>query len=124
MSAFIKQLTQEAGFRLKGDEIHVPLGERGHIVYVEDLGGNAFRIWAIAAPKRIVDALPDIDNAVLRWNRQSDLVDFCIDGRSRLIGSCAIPRVGIDGGEWKIYINALAQACDRLEWLLTGKDEH
>ena len=56
-------------------------------------------------------------------NRFSDLVGFKIDHAGRLVGEAWVPLAGLDGEEWSLYVNAVARACDRVEYLLSGGDE-
>ena len=43
--------------------------------------------------------------------------------RGRLVGETWVPLAGLHAGEWATYVRALAWSCDRLEYLLTGRDE-
>jgi hypothetical protein len=118
-----RRLSREVGFSVVGDGLRVTLGEvRSQTVYVEDSDdhGPVLRIWSVAAPARVVQ-----QSAMLAWgrNRTSDLVGYKTDGRGRLIGEAWVPTAGLDAEEWRFYVNALAQACDRTEYLLTGSDE-
>ena len=44
---------------------------------------------------------------------------FKVDGRGRLIGEAWVPIAGLDADEWRVYVNAVAQACDRTEGIST-----
>jgi hypothetical protein len=64
--------------------------------------------------------------ARLVWprNRRTPLVTFMLDERSRLIGRIEHPRVTLNPPELRAILLHLARECDRLEYLLTGRDEH
>jgi hypothetical protein len=121
-----RKMSREAGFSVVGGEIDVTFGdERKHRVTVEERPDrNELRLWAVAARPAM---LPDDPNGphVHAWkrNRLSDLVGFKIDGRGRLIGEAWVPLAGLDAEEWALYVRTVARACDRVEYLLSGRDE-
>ena len=59
--------------------------------------------------------------AALR-NRHLRLIGLRIVGEGRLIGECRVPKPGLTAGEFQLHARHLAAECDRLEYLLTGKD--
>jgi hypothetical protein len=69
-----------------------------------------------------VDSLDDPLGMAWDRNRVTDLVGFKVDGGGRLIGEVWVPVSGLDSGEWAFAIRSLARACDRLEYLLSGRD--
>ena len=64
--------------------------------------------------------------ASITWQRNAmkDLVTFAFDGRDRLVGRMEQPVATLDPEELKLYIQVLAEECDRFEYVLTGKDQH
>lgn len=119
-------LSRDAGFKVSGDEITVMFSDgRQHRVAVEEPPEREeLRLLAVAAKPSMLPA--DADGPHLfawRRNRFSDLVGFKIDGRGRLVGETWVPLAGLDAGEWALYVRTLAQACDRVEYLLSGRDE-
>ena len=120
-----RKLTREPAFDVQGDAISVRLeGERGQQVFVEDANPALLRVWSVAARPAMLQQLeegPDL----YAWgrNRLSDLVGFKTDSRGRLIGEAWVPTEGLDAGEGAVYVRAVALACDRVEYLLSGKDE-
>lgn len=58
------------------------------------------------------------------WRKNSfkELVGFSFDRRNRLIGVIEQPAATLDHEELVLYIETLAQECDRFEHKLTGKD--
>jgi len=59
--------------------------------------------------------------AALR-NRQLRLFGLRIVGEGRLVGECRVPKPGLTAAEFQLHARHLAAECDRLEYLLTGKD--
>jgi hypothetical protein len=117
-----RELSKVAGFEVEGDRVRISVGARWQVVRVEtDEGG--VRLWSTVARARQVDELrPDIINRIGEQNRLSELMGFRIDRRGRLIGEAWVPAAGLKADEWDFYVGTLAEACDRLEFVLTGKD--
>jgi hypothetical protein len=100
--------------------------KRQQRVFVDAGDPSALRVWSVASsPSRVAAASPNESAHLVAWrrNRASDLVGFKVDGRGRLIGEAWVPVAGLDPGEWRPYVTAVAQACDRTEYLLSGRDE-
>lgn len=60
--------------------------------------------------------------AVWERNATVQLVGFGFDRRGRLIGQVRHPAEHLDPEELELYVNTLAVECDRLEYLLSGRD--
>lgn len=119
-----RRLTREAGLAPTGDTIEVRFhDERHQQVLVGDANPMLLHVWSVAARPAMLDQLEDADLYAWRRNRHSDLVGFKTDNRGRLIGEAWVPTEGLDAGEWGVYVRAVALACDRVEYLLSGKDE-
>jgi hypothetical protein len=102
-------------------------GDRQQRVFVEESrDGESLRLWSVAArPSAVRDATShEWSPHVLAWdrNRDSDLVGFKVDGRGRLIGEAWVPLDGLEAEEWGVWVRTVARSCDRMEYLLTGKD--
>lgn len=128
MSTDWRGLSKEAGLAVSGDGLLIRFPDgRQQQVSVDSGDGQALRVWSVAAsPSRVTAAVGRGESAhLLAWrrNRASDLVGFKVDGRGRLIGEAWVPIAGLDAGEWRTYVTAVAQACDRTEYLLSGRDE-
>ena len=67
--------------------------------------------------------MPDLPIQVWLRNRATALVGFRIDSRGRLVGEALVPKAGLTAEEFQIYVRAVAVQCDRLEYLLTGRDQ-
>lgn len=126
MSIKWRGLCREARLPIDGSAIKVRFAdERGHTVYVDNstLEGDAVRVWAVAARPSAVEGMSEPESFAAFRNRRSDVVGFKLDRKGRLIGEAWIPADGLDAEEWGVYVRAVAQACDWLEYQLTGRDE-
>lgn len=126
MSIEWRQISRDAGFRATGDcEITITLGGgRRHAVKVEPCENrDLVRLWSLAAQGADLRELRTVPS-IFAWtrNRHSDLVAFKVDGRGRLIGEVWVPTAGLSADEWTLWVCTLAQACDRMEYMLTGRD--
>lgn len=113
---------RSAGLEVSGDAVEVRFDdERRHRVQVHD-EGDALRLVAVVARPAVVLALDS--PALLAWrrNRSTQLVGFRLDERGRLVGESWVPRAGLTGEELAFYVQRVAAECDRLEYLLTGRD--
>jgi hypothetical protein len=123
-----RSLSREADLTFSTDGLLVQFADgRKQEVFVEDRQADALRVWSIAGrPARVGEAARDEDSIhAVAWarNRSSDLVGFKIDGRGRLIGEAWVPLAGLEADEWRVYVLAVARACDRTEYLLSGRDD-
>jgi len=124
MSADWQGLTRHAGLRFEGNTIVVSfLDQRSQTVNAESSGEDTLRLWSVVAKRAMLHGLktPLID----AWyrNRLSELVGFTLDTQGRMIGETWVPVAGITADEWGYLVRNLARACDRYEYLLTGRDE-
>lgn len=116
------RLCRSAGLEVSGDTINVRFeDDRRHRVQVHDTG-EALRLVAVVARPAVVQALDS--PALLAWrrNRSVQLVGFRLDDRGRLVGESWVPRAGLTGEEFAFHVRRVAAECDRLEYLLTGRD--
>lgn len=120
-----RRLSRDAGLQVTAEGLRVNVGERQQAVVVEEPEGEhaALRVFSIAGPPRVTAAYDPPDLLAWERNRASDLVGFKLDGRGRLIGEAWVPTAGLDADEWAFYVRTVAEACDRLEYLHTGRDE-
>jgi hypothetical protein len=123
LSSEWRRLTRKAALNLTGGEIRVSCGrERFQRVYVDDSIGEVIRLWSVIATRGAARHLTNPSLEVWRINSYRELVGFKVAEHGRVIGECWVPMIGITEGEWKTYVVTLAKACDRLEYLWTGKD--
>ncbi len=119
-------LSRKAGFVVEGERILVALGERRQQVNVAwDSASGICRLWSVAVPAAAARSLEvGADEFAWNRNRKSDLVGFRVDARERVIGEALVPvDEGLDVDEWRVWVLAVAQGSDRLEYLVTGRDE-
>ncbi len=66
------------------------------------------------------------DLALRAWSRnaETELVNFALDPKDRLVGEIPHPVGHLDEGELLIYLHALATEGDRFEYVLSGRDEY
>jgi hypothetical protein len=115
-------LCKGAGFAAFGDEIEVRFADdRHHRVRVDD-EGDAFRVVGVVARRGALEKLENIALQAWRRNRSTQLVGFRRDDRGRLVGEAWVPKAGLSGEEFATYVRQVAAECDRLEYLLTGRD--
>ncbi|MEZ4222321.1 MAG: YbjN domain-containing protein [Polyangiaceae bacterium] len=109
-------------FDLSPPEICVHFADgRAHRVQVEERL-DAYHLSAVVVRRAVVESLPDLPIKIWRRNRESTLVTYRIDQKRRLVGEAWVPRAGVTPEEMQLYVRTLAEECDRLEYLLTGKD--
>jgi hypothetical protein len=125
MSNDWRVFSEISGFSTEDHTITFNLAQdRRQRVHIEDDRENGYiRIWSVAANSSTLKELQE-EPEIFAWRRNclSDLVGFKIDKKGCLIGEAWVPTAGLDADEWTIYVKTLAQSCDRLEYLLTGKD--
>ena len=95
--------------------------ERKHLVRAEE-ANDELRVWSIIARQAIVAQQKDIQLHIWQRNHISKLVSYRIDGKGRLIGEAWVPKSGLTPDEFGLYVRTVAAECDRLEYLLTGRD--
>ena len=64
----------------------------------------------------------DLARLVFNANQNTDVVAFMVDRLGRFVGRIEQPRATLDREELRTYLLLLARECDRLEFLLTGRD--
>ena len=84
--------------------------------------------------KSVVLDWPEVTRTHKQWresarktwllNADHELVSFCFDNSDRMIGQIRHPAKYLDLEEMALYIQVLARECDRMEYLLSGKDEN
>ncbi len=114
---------KRSGFEVDGDDAVVTLAdERRQRVRVQDEGEAGLLLRAIVARGATVDNLKTPALVAWRRNRTTKLVGFGMDTKGRLVGECWVPKAGLSEPEFVLYMRTIAQECDRLEYLLTGRD--
>ncbi|MBI4635852.1 MAG: hypothetical protein HY727_05830 [Candidatus Rokubacteria bacterium] len=118
-----RDLSRRDGLRLREDVIEVQAAdERVQRVSVAEDEPGSLRIWTVVAHRSIVERLDKPELVAWVRNRHVEIVDFRIDSHGRLIGEAVVATAGLTGEEWGFYVRTVANASDRLEYLLTGRD--
>ncbi len=105
-----------------GGEITVQLAEgRHHVISVEETD-DGLRLLGIVTKQARTSEIENLLPIIWEKNRALQLVGFRVDRRGRLVGEVLVPRAGIDADEFQLCVRTLAAECDRMEYLLTGKD--
>lgn len=113
---------------------HSDLGVTGDVVEVRFAGERAHRVtversshgWTLTARIASGAALNQLEHPELYvWqrNRTSQLVGFRIERNDRLMGEAWIPDDELTPEEFLLYVRTVASDCDRLEALITGRDD-
>jgi hypothetical protein len=111
-----------SGYSVEPPEIQVKLGDgRLQRVRVEEFE-TEFLLTSIVAKRSVVESMDRLPELVWSKNRSAGVAGFRLDDRGRLIGECHVPKIGMTPEEFQAYVTELAVECDRLEYLLTGKD--
>lgn len=122
MSVDWREMSEAAGFEVQDDRVHVSIGARWQVVKVAT-DEEGVRLYSTVARRHQVNELrPEIIDRIGEQNRLSEVMGFRIDRRGRLIGEAWVPAAGLDTDEWIFYVRTVAEACDRLEFVLTGRD--
>jgi len=105
-----------------GGEINVQLAEgRHHVISVEETD-DSLRLVGIVTRQAATAAIPNLLPIIWEKNRALQLVGFRVDRRGRLVGEVLVPGAGLDADEFQLCVRTLAAECDRMEYLMTGKD--
>jgi hypothetical protein len=105
-----------------GDTVVVRFADERH-QHVRVLDeGDSLRVVGVVARRGVVEGLESIALRAWSRNRATQLVGFRLDDRGRLVGESWIPKAGLSGEELITYVRQVAAECDRLEYLLTGRD--
>lgn len=108
---------------LDGDEATVGFENgRFHRVTVRETD-DAFEFHAVVARASAVKEIADLALRIWRQNRAAHLVGFRIDSRGRVCAEGWVPKAGLTALEFQLVLRHVAAESDRLEFLLTGRDD-
>jgi hypothetical protein len=105
-----------------GAEINVQLAEGRHHVIAVGETDECLQLVGIITRQAATAAIPDLLQTIWGKNRTTQLVGFRVDRKGRLVGETLVPRAGLEADEFQLCARTLAAECDRMEYLLTGKD--
>ena len=122
MLADWKTYCRANGLEAEDDMVRVALDTgRQQTVRVEE-GNESFHLVSLVAKRSIIETIADPSIRAWQLNRVVNLVGFRIDPKGHMIGECWVPKAGLSGEEFQLYVKTLASACDRFEHQLTGRD--
>lgn len=101
--------------------LEVSLGERKHVVRIDEVGED-LRVSATVARPSAVRDVADLHVRLAVRNRMVPVIGFRIDQRGGVLGEACIAKAGLDPAELALVVKRAAVECDRLEFELTGKD--
>lgn len=101
--------------------LEVSLGERRHVVRIEEAGDD-LRVSATVARPSAVREVDDLPLRLALRNRRIPVIGFRLDQRGGVLGEAWIARAGLEPDELAFVVRRAAVECDRFEFELTGKD--
>lgn len=117
------EMVSAEDFSVEGSSVGVTLQDgRKHCVEVSKQV-NELVLSAFVVKQSVVSSLPELPLEIWKRNRSTSLVGFRIDKKNRLIAECRIPTYGLTREEFQFCIRIIAVEADRLEFLLTGRDQ-
>ena len=116
-----KVFCRGAEFTLDGNDVDVTFDNRSHRVTVTE-EGDSYLLSAFVARQATVSGTTGLAEQMWLRNRATSLIGFRIDQRGRLIGEAWVPKPGLTADEFRFYVRTVAVECDRLEYVLTGRD--
>jgi hypothetical protein len=118
-----RALCKGSGFRIEGDDVVVTIGSgRERRVQVRETD-SAFELRAVVARAAAVQNVDDLATRLWRHNSDAQLAGFRQDARGRVCATGWLPKVGLTGDELQLMLRKLTTECDRLEFLLTGRNQ-
>ena len=112
-----------------GDKIHVHFEklQRAQTIFL-DRDEDSWILYSVVLGRAEVtrNARRWRDLARLVWGRNAacELVTFAFDEKDRLIGRVIHPISVLDDEELLAYVKSLATECDRMEYLVSGRDAY
>ena len=129
LKLLLNRLIQELGdpWECSGNTITAPVGSSGRHqrVRIRHKSGEFVLTSGVLSSSAVTKNVRDWRNlAKLVWriNSEQELVSFRLDENDRLVGEIRHPAEHLDYGELRCYVLEIARACDRLEYLLSGRD--
>jgi hypothetical protein len=103
--------------------ISFPTG-RTQVVYFREANGRFQMSSRVVGSARVANiGLAAVARMIWARNRSTDLVEFAVDELGRLVGRIEHVAESLDRAELETHLIALAQECDRFEYVLTGRDQ-
>ncbi|MDV6034401.1 MAG: hypothetical protein F9B45_30775 [Phycisphaera sp. RhM] len=117
------QMSNAADFSVDESNVDISLrdGRRHRVKVIEK--ENRILLRAFVVKQAVVASLPELPLEIWKRNRSVSLVGFRIDRKERLIAECSVPTPGLTSEEFQFYLRTIAIEADRLEFLLSGRDQ-
>jgi len=97
---------------------------RTQTIYIRRVGGRYVLTFRVIGSTKAGNIGPaDLARRIWIRNRATDVVEFALDETGRLVGRIEQVAETLNHDELEFSLTALAQECDRLEYLLTGRDQ-
>jgi hypothetical protein len=124
MGAEWRGLSSRAGLAVDDTSVKVTFrDQRRQTITIDPEVDGSIRLWTVVAWPAEMRKLASPFLMAWRRNRLSELVGFAIDRRGRLVGEAFVPAKSLSLDEWEFQVRSVAEASDRLQYLLTGKDQ-
>lgn len=108
---------------VEGDEVVVFFENgRSHRVSLAETT-DTVELQAVVAGAAAVRDVPDLPLRIWQHNHAAQLVSFRIDERGRVRARGWMPKAGLTQEEFQLMLSRVASESDRLEFLLTGRDQ-
>jgi hypothetical protein len=117
-----KSFCDASDLTVEHSDVLISFGDdRSHRVRVSE-SDDEFLLRAFVVRQAVVASITDLPLQVWQRNRAVSLMGFRIDKRRRLVGEAWVPKAGLTGSEFQLYLRHLAVEADRFEYALTGRD--
>ncbi len=123
MDARFERWLAAEGYRSHDGVIRVAIaGGRNHAIQLAEIDDEVV-LSAVVTGAAAAKAVPHLPTIIWQVNRGTGLVGFGLDARRRLIGRAWLSKAGLSREEFLHAVRDVAFECDRLEFLLTGRDD-
>lgn len=123
MDARLERWLEAEGYRNDNGAVRVVFaGGRSHAVDLSETDEEVL-LSAVVTRAAVAKSIEKLPSLIWQANRGMGLVGFGLDSKRRLVGRAWIPKVGLSREEFLLAVRDVAAECDRLEFLLTGRDE-
>ncbi len=109
---------------LQANGVKVTFGDGRHQFIAVERRGEWYLLTSVVLGRARVEEIGRGQLLPFLWqrNRDTNVIAFNLDKRGRLIGQVEQLADTLDTAELAFYIKLLASDCDRLEYILSGRD--
>ncbi len=109
---------------VEGSSVVVSLDRgRSHRVEVSEQN-DGMELTADVITRQVADGIANLPMRIMHYNRSVQLVTFHIVPRGGVVARSWVSKRGLAQSAFQRALHHLACEADRLEYLLSGKDEH